>query len=444
MTDNTVDRRTFLTLTGATLGGIATSTTVSAAVETNRFIVSSNGVSDTGDLEVIHRLDPVDLLVVRGNESAVEAASGSYAPDVTASLALPVEPQEQQEDQAQSPTDEPLYEFQWDKQVQNIPDVHERTRGEGSRVAVIDTGVDPDHPDLEHAVNEDLSQNFTEDGGDYTDVEYHGTHVSGIIAADDQNEQGVVGSAPGTDLVALRVFERFGGATFGDILAAVVYSAEIGADVANLSLGAYPISREGFGSFYGKVLNRTMTYANKEGTLLVIAAGNDGADLQNDGGVISLPNEGAQGHSVSATGPVGFDPATGEAEEPAYTPAPYTNYGTNAIDLGAPGGNTDGSFEDWVFSTIPSDFGFFSPYAYLAGTSMAAPQIAGAAALIASTTNYPDPAQANKIESDLKRTANVPDGYEKAYYGSGFIDVLGALDASGGGPPGGAGPPGGN
>ena len=425
MTDRSaLDRRAFLTLTGAALGGIATTTTVSAAEETDRFIVSSKKIRDTSDLEVIHRLDPVDLLVVHGSESDVRKASNSYAPDVTASLDLPVDPQEQQEDQTQSATDEPLYEFQWDKQVQNIPDVHERTRGEGSRVAVIDTGVDPDHPDLEHAVNEDLSRSFTADGGDYTDVEYHGTHVSGIVAANDQNERGIVGSAPGTDLVALRVFERFGGATFGDILAAVVYSAEIDADVANLSLGAYPISREGLGSFYGKVLNKTMTYANKEGTLLVIAAGNDGADLQHDKGVISLPNEGAQGHSVSATGPIGFNPGTGESEEPAYTPAPYTNYGTNAIDLAAPGGNTAGSFEDWVFSTIPTDFAFFSPYAYLAGTSMAAPQVTGAVALVKSINpGY----NANQVESTLQRTADVPDGYDKAYYGKGFLNPLEAI-----------------
>jgi len=289
---------------------------------------------------------------------------------------------------------------------------------------VIDTGIDPGHPDLQHAVNTDLSRNFTEDGGDYTDVEYHGTHVSGIIAANDQNEVGIVGSAPATDLVALRVFERFGGASFGDILAAATYSAEIGADVANLSLGAYPYSRQGFGSFYGKVLNKTMTYANKEGTLLVVAAGNDGADLQHDKGVISLPNEGAQAHSVSGTGPVGFDPETGESEQPAYTPGSYTSCGTNAIDLGAPGGNPAGSLEDWVYSTLPEDFAFPSPYGYLYGTSMAAPQVADAAALVKSVNpGY----NANQVESVLRRTAEVPDGYGKAYYGKGLIDPLEAI-----------------
>jgi len=120
MTDRSaLDRRAFLTLTGAALGGIATTTTVSATEETDRFIVSSKKVGDTSDLEVIHRLDPVDLLVVRGSESDVKKASNNYPPDVTASLDLPVDPQEQQQDQAQSATDKPLYEFQWDKQAQS-------------------------------------------------------------------------------------------------------------------------------------------------------------------------------------------------------------------------------------------------------------------------------------------------------------------------------------
>ncbi|MBX0288511.1 S8 family serine peptidase [Halomicroarcula sp. F28] len=415
-------RRTFLGLTGLTLSSIATTGTVSAVEETKRFIVNAK-TADKDDLEVIHRLDPVNLLVVRGSEKAVKKLDSNYAPDVTTSYSPQVDLKEQ------GATDEPMYSFQWDKQAQQIPTVHERTRGEGSCVTVIDTGVDASHPDLNHAINEDLSENFTPDGGDYTDVGFHGTHVAGIIAADDRNENGIVGTAPATDLVSLRVFDRFSNANFGDILAAIVHSAEIGADVANLSLGAYPYSRNGFGSFYGKALNRTMTYANKNGTLLVVAGGNDGADLQKDKDVISLPSEGAQALCVSATGPKGFDPETGDFDEPAHTPVSYTNYGTNAIDIAAPGGNLNGSLQDWVFSTIPTDFGFSSSYTYLYGTSMAAPQVAGAAALIASMTDYSVHSQANGIERLLKQTAAIPDGYDKEYYGSGFIDVLSAVDS---------------
>lgn len=420
---NTQTRRAFISTTSATLGGLVVSGTVGASQKTNRFIINTKKKHETSDLEIIHRLDSVNLLVVRGSEEAVRKGSKDYVPDIITSLDRPVDPQKPPE--KDGATNEPLFEAQWDKQVQNIPAAHNISRGEGSRVAVIDTGIDPVHPDLQHALNEDLSRNFTEDGGDYSDIGFHGTHVSGIIAANDQNTQGIVGSAPGTDLVALRVFQQFSGAPFGDILAAIIYSANIEADVANLSLGTLTF-RRGLGPFYGKALNRTMTYANKEGTLLVISAGNFGQDLQNDAGLISLPNEGAQGLSISATGPVGFDPTTEKIKKPPYAPTSYTNYGTNAIDIAAPGGRIDSDIEDRILSTVPTDLSSSDSYAYLAGTSMAAPQVTGAAALIAST--YSDSMNSNEIANGLKRAASIPDEYNKQYYGSGFIDVLSAVE----------------
>lgn len=417
-------RRSFIASTTATIGGLAITGNVSSKEPEKRFIINSAKSYNTSNLDIIHRLDPINFIIVRGTETMVEKASAEYAPDFVSSLDLPVEPMKPP--QQESATDEPLYNAQWDKQTQNIPAAHNITRGEGSRVAVIDTGIDPNHPDLQHALNKDLSRNITEDSGDYTDVDYHGTHVSGIIAANDQNQQGIVGSAPGTDLVALRVFEEFTGAPFGDVLAAILYSVEIGADVANLSLGVIGVRNE-FGSFYGKALNKTMTYANKEGTLLIISSGNSGLNLQNDSGFISLPSEGAQGCAVSATGPVKFDQKTGQSKQPAYTPSSYSNYGTNVIDIAAPGGRFDSTLEDQIISTVPTTISSFNSYAYLAGTSMAAPQVAGAAALIASTTNYPSSTQANKIESDLKDAASVPEEYNMERYGAGFLDILSAL-----------------
>ncbi|WP_129115238.1 S8 family peptidase [Halegenticoccus tardaugens] len=437
-------RRTFLTVSGGLLGGAAAGTTVTAAERTDRFVVDTSGLSredvESGAFDVVHDLSAVDLAVVEGRAGDVKKVTRSFESDVELRLGLP----EMVDAAPESATDEPGYEYQWDKQEQHIPEVHEISRGEGTRVAIVDSGVAAGHPDLERAVNRDLSRNFTGDGygaggpfgGD------HGTHVAGIVAADDRNEAGVVGTAPDAEIVDCRVFSAEGGASFGDILAAIVHSAEVGCDVANLSLGAYPVSRKELGSFYGKSLNRTMTYANAAGTLLVVSAGNDGADLQHDGNLISLPNEGAQALAVSGTGPIGFGWDAGDAEAPAYAPAFYTNYGTNAIDLAAPGGNADegaiGSDDvpwhlDLVYSTVAEpvydedeetvvdvEYG----YGWKAGTSMAAPQVAGAAALVKSV----DPnANANQVESKLARTAEVPDGYDKTYYGSGFVDPLAAV-----------------
>jgi len=438
-------RRQFLTLSGGVLGGIAAGTTVTAATRSDRFIVQTRGKRTPRGLDVVHEMPGVRFTVVEGSETDVRKSKAvkRYAPDVEIRLNEP-------DVNAETPTlDAADYEgqpgdlFQWDKADLNVPQAHEVTEGEGTRVSVIDSGVLETHPDLAGPLNLDLSRNFTGDGGDHNPVggDDHGTHVAGIIAADNGGGAGVNGTAPKTDLVDCRVFSAEGGAAFADILAAVVYSANVGADVANLSLGAYPVPRNDgqFGRFYGKVLNSTMTYANKEGTLLVVAAGNDSADLQHDGNVISLPNEGAQALSVAATGPIGyglsFDPE--DLRSPPESPAFYTNYGTNAITLGAPGGDADTSLTDpiggvpayaydLVFNTVFSvDDGVQVPgYGWKAGTSMAAPNVAGAAALVKSANpRY----NANQVESALKRAADVPSGYEKAYYGSGYLNVVDAL-----------------
>ena len=451
-------------MSGSLLGGIAAGTTVTAAESTDRFIVDTKTTKrslGSTDLEVVFDLPEVNLAVVRGTRSAVESAATSFAVDTVYALR---DPDVNAKAPRQSATDEPYYPLQWDKQVQNIPEAQTITRGEGARIAIIDSGVTATHPDLEHAVNTELSRNFTEDdlgvGGPYGG--YHGTHVAGIVAANDRNETGVVGTAPGAEIVDCRVFSGDAGASFASIVAAMVYSASIGCDAANMSIGAYPVSRKGIGAFYGKVLNRVMTYANSQGTVLVVSAGNDAADLQHDNGevlsidvdgdgdyeliqleggyYISLPNEAAQALSVAATGPVGFAHGEDGLQEPADSPAIYTNYGTNAITLAAPGGDYDpslpaGWYYDLVLNTIgeyteftadgkPAEESLEYSYGWVAGTSMAAPQVAGAVALLKSQN--PD-LSANQVEATLKNAASVPEGYDKAYYGAGFLDVLGAL-----------------
>jgi subtilisin family serine protease len=472
-------RRTFLRVSGAVLGGIATGTTVTAAESVDRWIIDTKDARGLNRLEVIHDLDQVDLALVRGTEDDVKGVTNQYARDLFYQLEPPadgelyevhstVESDDGGEEEkpgkghgrdkgstddgstsADGAADEPLYPLQWDKQVLDIPSVHELTRGEGTRVAIIDTGVAAGHPDLQHAVNTDLSRDFTGDGygagGPFGG--YHGTHVGGIVAANDANGEGVTGTAPATDLVDCRVFSPGQLASFADILAAMVYSAEIDADVANLSLGAYPIPRQGLGQFYGKSLNRVMTWVNKEGTALAIAAGNDSADLQHDGSVISLPNEGARALSISATGPIGFlwdadgDGEVTDLESPPESPAFYTNYGTNAIDLGAPGGDADPEaaeadeepwYHDLVLNTIAvpaydddgTYLGATYGYGWVAGTSMAAPQVAGAVACYRSL--HPDTTTGD-VEAALEGAAEVPDGYDKAFYGGGFLNILHAL-----------------
>ena len=450
MTD--ANRREFLRTSGVLLGGIAIGTQVTAATRTDRFLVQTKGNKTPEDLDVVHEMSGVKYVVVEGDEDAVEDSKAvkDYAADIEVELDAPDANDDVPEFDAADYEGQPGDFLQWDKDDLDVPTAHETTEGEDTRVAVIDSGVLETHPDLAGPLNVGLSRNFTDDGGDHNPAQGndHGTHVAGIVAADNGGGIGVNGTAPQTDLVDCRVFSAEGGASFANILAAVVYCANNDVDVANLSLGAYPVPRQELGSFYGKVLNSTMTYANKEGTLLVIAAGNDSADLQHDKNFIALPAEGAQGLAVAATGPIGYgwdadgDGDTSDTEDPPESPAFYTNYGTNVITLGAPGGDADldaiGTGVPWsndlVFNTVFSYEDTDNDgepdtqvpgYGWKAGTSMAAPNVAGAAALVKSAD--PD-LNANQVESILKRTAEVPDDYEKTYYGSGYLDVVDAVE----------------
>ncbi|WP_435346785.1 S8 family peptidase [Haloarchaeobius sp. HRN-SO-5] len=400
--------------------------------------------ADLSSLTVQEDLPGLGYVAVTGREADVESESVGYAPDPILELDEPAVDSAVPDDASES-LDEPLVGLQWDKQDLSIPAAHDVTRGEGVRVAVIDSGIAADHPDLDD-VNLDLSKNFSGDGlgVGYPYGGYHGTHVSGIIAANDQNETGVLGTAPGAELVDCRVFPYGEGAPFSVILAAILHSVEVDADVANMSLGAYAPRRayvdDGrFGQFYGGALNSALTHAKQEGTLVVMSAGNSGADLQHDGQWISLPNEGATGLSISATGPIGFGWGDPGLESDYASPAFYTNYGTNAIDLGAPGGDADLEFPSqyWYLDLVLSTVAEFErnedgeiigdasySYSWAAGTSMAAPNVSGAAALVLANNPGYSPAQ---VESALKEAADVPSGYDKAYYGSGYLNVLDAL-----------------
>ncbi|AGB36140.1 S8 family serine peptidase [Natronococcus occultus] len=259
-------------------------------------------------------------------------------------------------------------------------------------VAVLDTGIDPDHESL--AVDDGVSFVDCEDGcdDDWDDDGVHGTHIAGTAAAVD-NDVGVVGVTPTAELCAVRVLDGDGGGHDSEIAAAIEWCADEGIDVLTLSLG---------GPEPGPILEDAIEYAYGNGVLVFAAAGNAGPD----GDTVDYP---AAYDACIAVG------ATDLRDEVAD----FSARG-EGLELVAPGVD--------VVSTSPGD-----EYETMDGTSMAVPHVAGLAARLrdagvphaADTDDADDPGGVRGI---LRETARDLDTDEHAQ-GYGLIDAASALDA---------------
>ncbi|EHR59580.1 S8 family serine peptidase [Saccharomonospora cyanea] len=230
--------------------------------------------------------------------------------------------------------------------------------GEGVRVAVLDTGIDAGHPDLDDAVVE--ARDFTGEGTT-DDTQGHGTHVAGIIAGDGTASDGrYKGVAPDADLVIGRVLDGNGSGQESWILAGMEWAAQR-ADVVNMSLGA-DLPDDGTAPL-SQAVNRL---TEQTGALFVVAAGNSG------------PGRGTIGSPASADAALTVGAVDG-GDDLAEFSSRGPRFGDNAVkpEITAPG----------VDVTAARASGSFPPseehYTGMSGTSMAAPHVAGAAALVA-------------------------------------------------------------
>jgi subtilisin family serine protease len=336
--------------------------------------------------------------------------------------------------------DEPLFGYQWNMRAIDAPGAwDEGYTGAGVRVAVLDTGIDYTHPELSgnywggrNFVGENL---ITGDPDDPFDDDWHGTHVSGIIAAADDGV-GVIGVAPEADLVAVKVLRGFphGWGYWDWILQGIVYAAKdepegAGADVINMSLRGYLNKSEAryakYIPYYFTAHTRAVNFATRQGVVVVSAAGNDSWDLDHDRDLVVMPAETGTGMAVSATGPVGG--------ENVDNPASYTNYGQSAIDVAAPGGDSQ-LYPDpgWELDMILScDATWWTPhpsmaYFWSSGTSMAAPHVCGVAALVIEANGGEmHPAQVKAIIEQSADDLGKP-GMDD-YYGRGRINAYKAV-----------------
>jgi subtilisin family serine protease len=306
--------------------------------------------------------------------------------------------------------------------------------GAGVRVAILDSGIDPTHPDLAPNLNTALSTSFVPYEPYIDDGDGHGTHVAGIVAAAD-NAYGSIGVAPNAEIVAVKVLDSEGKGAFSYVIDGMLYANAIGADVINMSLGAY-LPRSGFTAGDGTkvganevavlvtLLTRVINYVWSNGSFVVGSAGNGALDSTGDAGLLHVPSDCGRILSISATGPLGwgFDP-TVDLDTPAF----YTNYGS-AIDYAAPGGNYDVTIPDYwldmVFSTYPTYYS--TGWAWMCGTSMATPHVAGIAALIIEANGHSlTPSQ---VESILRRSADdLGKPGRDEWYGRGRVNAAQAV-----------------
>lgn len=275
--------------------------------------------------------------------------------------------------------------------------------GHGVRVAVLDGGFDLDHPDLAPNINMALSKDMTGEGLEYTlsDTFSHGSHVAGTIAAAD-NGFGTIGIAPSAELILVKVLGDEGSGSFGDVIAGIYHAASVDADVINMSLGAmiprqggnYPSEYPGDARYVSQLANavgKAITYATQQGTTVIVSAGNDGLDLNGDGGMVRFNTGMPNAIGISAAAPMNW---AGDVDgRDTLYPASYTNYGTSMVEFAAPGGDWVYPGEEsctvaglqrpcWVFDLVFSTGN--NGWYWSAGTSMAAPHAAGIAALIIS------------------------------------------------------------
>ena len=313
-------------------------------------------------------------------------------------------------------------------------------------VAVMDTGIDPDHQDLKDRIDASRSVGCqvngipNQDPSAWKDDHYHGTHVAGTIAAS-HNGYGVDGVAPDATLIAIKTSNKAGSFYPEYVACAFDWVAEHNVDVSNSSYYMDPYAfwmpNEASQAAGLEAASRAVRYSKEHGVVNFAAEGNSNDDHDNPTIDKDSPNdvEGAAVErnvaggidvpamlndsvlSVSALKlPTGADPATAKLER-----AGFSNYGKNSVDVGAPGQR--------IWSTMPT-WEKDPPFGYLSGTSMASPHAAGVAALVKEI--HPD-YTADEVIALVKkqagytydRLAEPTDG--KEYRGAGLVNALDAV-----------------
>ncbi|WP_266077226.1 S8 family peptidase [Haladaptatus caseinilyticus] len=373
---NGVSRRNVLKLTGGSLAMAGTAGLASAAptdtVEVNVGVKSGRGRSAalSAASDVVRDFDSIDVVTIRVAKKAISGLQSN--PNVRY-----VE---------ENGTMHALAETEpWgvDRIDADVAHANGET-GAGADIAILDTGIDSDHPDLQ--ANLGAGKAFVSCKGgpskcryDWDDDNDHGTHCAGIADAVD-NSQGVIGVSTEATLHAVKVLDSRGSGTFSDIAAGIEYVADQGWDVGSMSLGA---------SSGSQALRDACQYAVNNGVFLVGAAGNSGPCSD----CVGYPAAYPEVMAVSST-------------NSSDDLSSFSSQGPE-VEIAAPG--TD------IYSTVPGGYDTFS------GTSMATPHVAGAGGQLMANGSSNTGAR-----DTIKQTAE-DIGLSSNESGSGLLDVAAAL-----------------
>ncbi len=292
--------------------------------------------------------------------------------------------------------DDPLFSSQWALQAIGASAAWDQTTGSANvTVAVLDSGVDLGHPDL--AANLVPGWNFLSNTSDPSDDNGHGTHVAGIIGAAGDNGTGVAGVDWHVSLMPLKICDAGGSCDLDAEVSALQYAVAHGATIANASFGGY------YGGYQPE--EDAIAAAGRAGLLYVAAAGNSSGD-----------------NDIAPFYPAGYpldNIISVAATTSAQGLASFSNYGFGSVQTAAPG-------ED-ILSTMLTSGPLSDPSGYgaLSGTSMAAPEVAGAAALL--WAEHPDWTM-QQIRMRLLTTASPLASLTGKVADCGQLDVAAATD----------------